>query len=83
MMARVRHFILQEEKLNQDQEARDDDHLVCVCIVFYWELSSTDGKYNRAILYFKSFFHQKGEKIANLIADNQPMFVAKTEVLAQ
>ena len=33
-----------------------------VCIVFYWELSSTDGKYNRAILYFKSFFHQKGEK---------------------
>ena len=27
MMARVRYLILQEEKLNQDQEARDDDHL--------------------------------------------------------
>ena len=27
MMARVRYLILQEEKLNQDQEARDDNHL--------------------------------------------------------
>ena len=27
MMARVRYLISQEEKLNQDQEARDDDHL--------------------------------------------------------
>ena len=26
-MARVRYLILQEENLNQDQEARDDDHL--------------------------------------------------------
>ena len=27
MMGRVRYLILQEEKLNQDQEARNDDHL--------------------------------------------------------
>ena len=27
MMECVRYLILQEEKLNQDQEARDDDHL--------------------------------------------------------
>jgi hypothetical protein len=36
----------------------------------------------KPFLYFKSF-SSKGRKIANLFADNQPMFVAKTEVLAQ
>jgi hypothetical protein len=34
-------------------------------------------------LYVLYHFSSKGRKLANLIADNLPMFVAKTDVLVQ
>ena len=39
--------------------------------------------YNRVIICFISFLSPKGRKFANLIADNQPMFVTKNRSLVQ